>query len=102
MSNPNIAPHLGNIINDYMIQNRITRAEAARKMQVTPTEVTQYLKRPSLQFHVLWNFCLALQHDFMADLQAHFPENFPKFVDPRIKELEKETEIYERLLRSKS
>ena len=99
MNSSNVQPHLGNIINEYMVQNRITRAEAARKLGVTPTEVTQYLKRPSLQFHVLWNFCLALKHDFLADLQTQFPEDFPRFEDPKIIELQKEIEIYERLLR---
>lgn len=94
-------PHLGQVINSYMVSNRITKAEAARKMGVTQTEVSKYLSRPSLQFHVLWNFCIALQHDFFADLQNCFPESFPRWEDSRIGELRKEIEILERVLRNK-
>ena len=99
MSKQNLHPHLGNLIATYMVQNRITKAEASRKMNVTPTEVGKYLQRSSLQFHVLWNFCLALQHDFLADLQVKFPVHFPRIEDPKIAELQKEIEIFERLLR---
>ena len=101
MSNQNPHPHLGNLIRAYMIKNRITKAEAGRNLGVTTTEVVKYLNRPSLQFHVLWNFCIALQHDFLADLQLKFPDHFPKSVDPKISELQKEIEIFERLLRSR-
>lgn len=90
MNSSNVQPHLGNLINTYMVRNRITRAEAAR-----------HLKRPSLQFHVLWNFCLALKHDFLADLQSQFPKDFPRFEDPKMIELQKEIEIFQRLLRNK-
>ena len=99
MSNQNVHPHLGNLIAQYMVKNRITKAEAARKMHVTPTEVGKYLQRPSLQFHVLWNFCMALQHDFLTEIQFSFPDNFQRFEDPKIAELKKEIEILERLLR---
>lgn len=101
MSNQNPHPHLGNLIRAYMTKNRITKAEAGRKLGVTTTEVVKYLNRPSLQFHVLWNFCIALQYDFLSELQSKFPENFPKTTDPKVAELQKEIEIFERLLRSK-
>ena len=99
MSNQNPHPHLGELIRAYMTKNRITKAEAGRNLGVTTTEVVKYLRRPSLQFHVLWNFCIALQHDFLADLQLDFPENFPRVENPKIAELQKEIEIFERLLR---
>ena len=99
MSSTDSHPHLGNLIRAYMTNNRITKAEAARKLGVTPTEVVQYLKRPSLQFHVLWNFCVALQYDFMTDLQLKFPDQFPRYTDPKMSDYEKEIEIYSRLLR---
>ena len=101
MSDQNPHPHLGNLIRAYMTKNRITKAEAGRKLGVTTTEVVKYLNRPSLQFHVLWNFCIALQYDFLSELQSKFPENFPKTADPKMAELQKEIEIFERLLRSK-
>ena len=101
MSNQNPHPHLGNLIRAYLSKNRITKAEAGRKLGVTTTEVVKYLRRPSMQFHVLWNFCVGLQHDFLADLQSKFPDNFPKVEDPKISELQTEIEIFERLLRSK-
>ena len=99
MSNQNPHPHLGELIRAYMTKNRITKAEAGRKLGVTTTEVVKYLYRPSLQFHVLWNFCIALQHDFLSDLQSKLPENFPRVEDPKIAELQKEIEIFERILR---
>ncbi|OWK73391.1 hypothetical protein CBW16_07655 [Flavobacteriaceae bacterium JJC] len=101
MSNQNPHPHLGNLIRAYMTNNRISKAEAGRKLGVTTTEVVKYLKRPSLQFHVLWNFCIALQHDFLADLQVKLPEHFPRSADPKIEDLQKEIEIFERLLRDR-
>lgn len=99
MSNQPTMPHLGNLINKFMLEKRISRAEAARLMGVTSPEMTKYLYRPSLQFHVLWKFCMALEHDFLADLQAKYPANFPRFVDPQVSELQKEIEIFERLLK---
>lgn len=99
MSSSKSHPHLGNLIATYMVKNRITKAEAARKMGVTPTEVGKYLHRPSLQFHVLWNFCMALQHDFLADIQLNFPDTFKRSEDPKIADLKKEIEILERILR---
>lgn len=84
-----------------MAKNRITKAESGRKLGVSTTEVVKYLRRPSLQFHVLWNFCVGLQHDFLADLQLKFPENLPKTADPKVAELQTEIEIFERLLRSR-
>lgn len=101
MSNQNPHPHLGNLIRAYMIKNRISKAEAGRNLGVTTTEVVKYLKRPSLQFHVLWNFCIALQHDFLADLQEKLPEHFPRSTDSKVEDLQKEIEIFERLLRNK-
>mgnify|MGYP000849898903 FL=1 len=99
MSNQNPHPHVGNLLRAYLSKNRISKAEAGRKLGVTTTEVVKYLYRPSLQFHVLWNFCVALQHDFLADLQSKLPENFPRVEDPKIAELQKEIEIFERILR---
>lgn len=94
-------PHLGNLINAYLVQQRITRAQCARWMDVTPTEVTKYLQRPSLQFHVLWNFCIALQHDFFGDIAATLPEHFPRKEDPRIAEMQNKLDIYKELLTSR-
>lgn len=77
MSKQNPHPHLGNLIRAYMTKNRITKAEAGRNLGVNTTEVVKYLNRPSLQFHVLWNFCIALNYDFLGEIMNNYPPEMP-------------------------
>ena len=41
MSNQNPHPHVGNLLRSYLSKNRISKAEAGRKLGVTTTEVVK-------------------------------------------------------------
>jgi hypothetical protein len=41
-----------------------------------PQTVNTLLQRHSLQFYVLWEFCIAMRHNFLKDLAAQLPANF--------------------------
>lgn len=96
-------PHLGEMVKNVMQEKRISQAEVARKLGVGSSTVAHYLRQPSLHFGTLWKLCIALQHDFLADFQKHYPNTMPPkdttAEQQKIKELEKEIAIYKAALR---
>lgn len=81
-------PHNGKLLANYIQNNRINRAELARKLNKSNTSVYQYAESPSLQMHVLWKVSLALNHNFVAELGASLPVDY---ITP--KELELQNQI---------
>ncbi|MBF8456005.1 hypothetical protein IV494_02325 [Kaistella sp. G5-32] len=92
-------PHIGNLIRQKLKELNITSTEAARRLGVNSTNMHAYYKNPSLQFGIIWKLSIAINYDLLSDIMDHYPENFPKKIDPRIAEMEKELEIYKSLLR---
>jgi len=66
-------PHNGKLLTDYVLNNRINRAELARKLNKSNTSVYQYAESPSLQMNILWKASLALDHNFVAELGDLLP-----------------------------
>jgi len=97
-------PHNGKVLTDYVLTNRINRAELARKMNVSNTSVYQYAESPSLQMNILWKASLALNHNFVAELGELLPVEYSTKreteLENKIKametELEMKTSIYEK------
>jgi len=103
--NPRTAmPHNGKLLTDYVLNNRINRAELARMLNKSNTSIYQYAESPSLQMRILWKASLALNHNFVAELGESLPiEHSTKReveLENRIKtleaELEMKTSIYEK------
>ncbi len=92
-------PHIGNLVRNIMTEKRISKAEVARKLNVTPSVVNEYLKNPSLQFGILWKLCIALNYDFLSELKKYYPPSLPTPEQEKIADLEKEIAIYKSALK---
>lgn len=99
-------PHIGNMVHKVIKQKRFTKAEVARRMNVSPTIMARYLKNQSIQYGILWKFCVVLNYDFLSDLEEYYPKELPKKINTeiailqkKIESLESEIEIYKGLLK---
>lgn len=96
-------PHLGNMIEKIIRKKRISQAEVARKMNVSPSTMANYLRQPSIQFGILWKLCIALEYDFLSELKTYYPPKIQSknntAEQEKIQELEKEIAIYKTALR---
>lgn len=99
ISNP--YPHLGVMILKVIKEKRCTKAEVARQMNVSPSTLAKYLENSSIQFGILWKFCVVLDYDFLAELREFYPKAFPLKENQKMIELEKEIEIYKNLLQGR-
>lgn len=79
-------------------------AYLARSLQLADVTVSRQLRHAGLRSHIIWGAGLAMKHNFFADLAALFP--YPAPADPekealraRIKELEVEVAVLERILK---
>ncbi|PDS24841.1 transcriptional regulator [Flavobacterium branchiophilum] len=61
-------PANGNFVHYYLNQNKISKADVARKLEVNHSTVLGYLKQQSLQFGVLWRLSKVLDYNFVAHL----------------------------------
>jgi len=84
----NKMPHNGNLLTNYVLENKINRAELARKMNRSNTSIYQYAESPSLQMGILWNASLILKHNFVAELGNLLPVEYTT---------QKETELLEQV-----
>ncbi|MCY0976426.1 helix-turn-helix transcriptional regulator [Chryseobacterium wangxinyae] len=66
-------PHIGEMVRKVMVKRGVSQAELARKMNVTSSSMAQYLQNSSLQFGILWNLGIALEHDFLTELLNYYP-----------------------------
>lgn len=94
-----ILPHLGNLLKTYYKTNRINKSGLARAMNRSRATVQDYEERKSLQCNVLWDICVAVEHNFFADLAAQLPQTYTTNVPEdttqaqRIAQLEEENRI---------
>lgn len=102
-------PHIGALVRKVMISKGVSQAELARRLQVTSSSMSQYLENSSLQFGILWNLGIALEHDFLTELCNHYPtaitpnEKSKLIIElnektEKIIDLEKEIQIYKAAL----
>ena len=98
-------PHIGAMVRKVMINKAVSQAELARRLQISSSSMAQYFRNSSLQFGILWNLGIALEHDFLTELSNHYPVNISfneksklvsglKEKTEKINDLEKEIKIY--------
>lgn len=96
-------PHLGNLVAKVLKKQRISQAEVARRMDISPSTLGSYLRQQSIQFGILWKISIALKYDFLSELKAYYPPTMPSPNNDaereRIKDLEKEIAIYRAALK---
>lgn len=102
-------PHIGAMVRKVMINKAVSQAELARRMQISSSSLAQYFQNSSLQFGILWNLGIALEHDFLTELSNYYPANISfneksklvselKEKTDKITDLEKEIQIYKSAL----
>jgi len=82
----NTHPDMGNFIHYHIQQNKIKKADLARALNVAPTSLNDYFKKPSLSFTTLWNLSLAMNHNFVSQLGEYFPVPFETIREKALKE----------------
>jgi transcriptional regulator with XRE-family HTH domain len=103
-------PHLGKLISNILKNKKVSKLELSRLMGVRPTTVSNYLKNASLQLGIIWNISFALKYDILSEIIDYYPQDFPinqttklakelQEKTNKIKELEKEIEIYSKVLK---
>lgn len=96
-------PHLGNLVAKVLKKQRISQAEVARRMDISPSTLGSYLRQQSIQFGILWKISIALKYDFLSELKAYYPPYMPVEKEneqlEKIQELEKEIEVYQSALK---
>lgn len=94
-----LVPHLGNLLKTYYKANRVNKAGLARAMNRSRATVQDYEERKSLQCNVLWDVCIAMEHNFFADIAAQLPQTYTTHIPEdtaqaqRIAQLEEENKI---------
>ncbi len=102
-------PHIGHMILKFLFEKKITQADLARRLNVSPSTMASYFRQPSIQFGILWNIGIALDHDFLTELTNYYPSDFifnakSKLVEElrnktqQLADLEKEIAIYKKAL----
>ncbi|PVV61901.1 helix-turn-helix domain-containing protein [Chryseobacterium sp. HMWF035] len=102
-------PHLGELVRKIIDDKKLTQAEVARRMQISPTSLANYFNQSSLQFGIVWNIGLAIGYDFLTELTNYYPSTLALNEDAkivkeltektqRIADMEKEIEIYKAAL----
>jgi len=82
--------NVGAMIDQYLRKNKIAKSAIARVMKRDPSTLASFLKRPSIQVAVLWEFSNAVYYNFFADLAAKIPAHWPPHTNTSA---DKDTEI---------
>lgn len=91
-------PSVGTFIRRVFDQRRVRKSALSRVLGVGPSTVTDLMTARSIGTERLWHLCLALRHNFFADIAAQLPSDFATNAPldttalDRISELEKEVE----------
>jgi len=68
---PENMPHVGNFINYYIVNQKLSKAQLARDLDVGNSTLNQYFKNESLQIAILWKISKLLNHNFVAQLAEY-------------------------------
>lgn len=67
------APHIGNMLQEFVKQKRIFKSGWARQSSVTQQTVAKYTKNQNMQVATLFKICQVLNYNFIADIAAQLP-----------------------------
>ncbi len=95
-------PHTGQMLRNYLRTHRIPISKLARMVNRHSSTIGDYLKRPSIQVHILWEISKALEHNFLEEIANKLPSNDQGKPGPESVELEwlrRENELLKDLLK---
>ncbi|MES2545995.1 MAG: hypothetical protein V4548_14015 [Bacteroidota bacterium] len=105
-------PHIGKLLNHHIENHHINKTQLSQQLGIASSNISDYTKRESLQLGIIWKISLALKHNFMAVLAEAMPvpyatkkelELTQQVMEQKelIKDLQKELEVYSRILEKK-
>jgi transcriptional regulator with XRE-family HTH domain len=69
-------PHCGELLRNYLIDNKTSQAFVATQLGVRPSTVNSYFNNASLQIGILWKISQILNYNFIAALAEKIPIPF--------------------------
>jgi hypothetical protein len=87
----------GNMVRSKMWGQRMTHAMLARKMQRGQSTVKGIIHNTSMQCYLLWEFSVALNHNFFSDLAAQLNAVTEGKLEQQQTELEQLKQEYQHL-----
>jgi plasmid maintenance system antidote protein VapI len=98
-------PHAGKLLQQVMQMRGIRNAELARRLDIHPIGITQYLKQNTLHAALLWKLGLVLDYNFFVALSNEFPIAAPSAHELQLQQqvinLQMEIDIYQKVLQIK-
>lgn len=67
------APHIGNMLRQFITKHRFYQSSWAREAGVTPKTVAKYLKNPSMRIDTLFTISQTLKHNFIREIADMLP-----------------------------
>ena len=95
----NKMPSLGNMIHQYLKNNKINANRLSLTINRHSTAMSKFKKQPSFQTAILWELCYALKYNFFMDLASQLPKDFeykPNSTAQELIELKNENELLKR------
>lgn len=68
--------NFGQILENYIKQNKISKASLARAINRTDNAILYFQKKISIQSSIILELCNALKHNFFMDIAAQLPVEF--------------------------
>ncbi|HLG34047.1 MAG TPA: hypothetical protein VI757_04145 [Bacteroidia bacterium] len=92
-----MAVHTGKLLEEKIKEQRLSKAEVARRIVRPRTAIKPLCARPSMQAYLLWELSVALGYDFFAHLSQALLQKHPAIAginnaSATIAALEKENE----------
>lgn len=87
------APHIGKMLVEHFATLPLNLTQLSRKLRMGPTSLARNLDKDTLQFNVMWNFSVALNRNFIAELGEKLPV---EHVTRREKELQEQLQAKEK------
>jgi transcriptional regulator with XRE-family HTH domain len=70
-------PHIGQMLKQYVDDNRLSQAAWARRANVNADTVAKYLKQPTMRVDTLMAVCEQLEYNFLRDIANALPPQLP-------------------------
>lgn len=74
--------NIGTLLQDYIQQNKISKAALSRALQTDPANLEVRLKKAYMRTDFLEKICIVLKHNFFADIAEMFPADFSVNAQP--------------------
>lgn len=73
MNTEPIFPHIGNLLNNFLVKNRRSPSALSRKLGIRVNSVLKIRKKETIQVALLWKISTLYKHNFIADVAAQLP-----------------------------